>query len=857
MRWLLDQAAYVLACAAVALTAPLCATIPGVAHSDEPPATVRIGYYQGDPRFQSGFSDNERKSGYAYDYYQEVAAITGWDYEYVYGTRAEVLDMLLAGDVDIVAGVYRTDRRLDQMLFSKRDLGLDGESRYFAVNIDRPDLVDELNRAQDRILALSPDRVMSLLQKYYSHSGRRQELTESERAYLAEKSLLRVGYLNDYMPLSGYGEDGAPTGVATDLFAHLSEFLQVSLEPAGYDNIVALEEALKAGEVDVAFPVYRDAWEAEAQGLFQTEAIVSDRVMLVYVGDYRNDLMETIAVAERGVGQPQYLAANYPDAQTVVFSTWDESFAAVQTGRVNSMIGCASVLQYFFSEYPDLRDYHIAYLDASEEFGMGVLRDNNELVGILNKGIHQFGVPAVTSAMIRYSNGVPVYTLESLLQHYASALIAMLAMFLAILLAAFIGFRRKVRRFNKEQAATRGALEAALDTASAANKAKSLFLSNMSHDIRTPMNGIIGMTAIAAAHADDEGRVRECLSKITLLSRHLLALINDVLDMSRIEAGAMRLNEGVIDLPALMDELLTLNRTAADAKRQELTASVEGVVHTRVFGDAVRLQQVLTNLVSNAVKYTPEGGRIEVALRERLVSNVRCSDFEFTVRDNGIGISEEYLPHIFEAFSRAESVASGRTQGTGLGLTIAHNIVSMMGGAISVESELGKGSAFTVLLHLEPCSATDGCYGSLCAASDTGTELASLAERADFAGKRALLVEDNEINAEIALETLGMTGLMVERACNGREAVEMFCRSSSGWYSCIFMDAQMPVLNGLDATREIRSSSHPDAMRVPIFAMTANAFAEDVRATLDAGMDEHIAKPLDLDVLMCVLDKYL
>lgn len=550
MRWLLNHTAYALACAVAVLVTLPCVLAPGMAHADEPSATVRVGYYQGDSRFQDGFSDDERKSGYAYDYYQEVAAITGWDYEYVYGTRAEVLDMLLTGEVDIVAGVYRTDRRLEQMLFSKRDLGLDGEGRYFAVNINRPDLVEELNRAQDRILALSPDFVMSLLQKYYSHSGRRQELTESERAYLEERGLLRVGYLNDYMPLSGRGEDGGPTGVAADLFEHLSEFLQVQLEPVGYDDIVVLEEALKAGEVDVAFPVYRDAWEAEAQGLFQTEAIVSDRVMLVYTGDYRSDLMETIAVTERGVGQPQYLAANYPDSQTVVFGTRGESFAAVQDGRVDSMIGCASVLQYFFSEHPGLRDYHVAYLDASEEFGMSVLRDDNELVGILNKGIHQFGAPAVTGAMIRYSNGAPVYTLEGLIQHYAPGLIAMLVIFLAILLAAFIGFRQKVRRFNEEQSATRKALEAALDTASAANRAKSLFLSNMSHDIRTPMNGIIGMTAIAAAYADDGGRVRECLSKIALLSRHLLALINEVLDMSKSSRASCALTRKPLIYPA-------------------------------------------------------------------------------------------------------------------------------------------------------------------------------------------------------------------------------------------------------------------------------------------------------------------
>lgn len=973
------RAVAVAACLAVLA---LVAWLP-TAHATASDEVVRVGYYRGDPRFQDGFDDETRKSGYAYDYYQELAALAGWDYEYVYGTRTEILDKLVAGDVDIVAGIYRTDEREDKMLFSEQGMGLDGRERYFAVALGREDLLAELDWAQEKLLSTSPDLTLTLYQKYYNHDDDQQELTLFERAYLVEKGPIRVGYIKDNLPLSGQSEDGSPVGVVAELVDYLQGYLGVLMVPVCYDSVTLMEEGLLAGEIDVAFPVYSDLWLAESKGFYQTDPVVSDRVMIVFLGDYRDDLMDRIAMTEHGIGQPYYLATYYPDSRAVTYPSMEESFAAVQRGEVDSMMGCSSVLQCFLAGHPEYRDYHVAYLDVSEEFGMTVNRSDNRLVGILNKGIHQLGTAAVTSAMIQYSSGDPTYTLMGFVQHNSLAVIVMLVLFFSILLAAFIGFRRKTARFNREQAETRTALETALASANAASEAKSTFLSNMSHDIRTPMNGIIGMTAIAAAHIDDTARVRDCLSKITFSSKHLLALINEVLDMSKIESGEMHLTEEAIDLPTLMDELITLNQPAADAKRQEVVTRVEGVVHERVLGDSVRIQQVFTNLVSNAIKYTPEDGTIEITLAEKPTTSPRRGLFEFSVRDNGIGMSEEYLPHLFEAFSRGEGPAMARSQGTGLGLTIARNIVRMMDGDISVQSAVGEGSTFTVTLLLKLCEGQDanvtGDFVDLAALvvdddrvicestcvlldelgmksewvlsgreavervvrrredgdgffvvlvdwkmpgmdgvattreirrrvgndvliviitaydwSDIETEareagvngfigkplfksrlahvlsqlssgevaekepeLEAFAERADFTGKRALLAEDNEMNAEIAMEILGMSGLAVDWVPNGREAVERFEASAPGYYDCVFMDVKMPVMNGIEAAKAIRASSHPDASAVPIFAMTANAFVEDVQAVLGAGMNEHIAKPLDLDVLLRVLNEYL
>ncbi len=816
------RVAFVIVCLAAMAIGALAPTAAYATAADD---VVRVGYYRGDPRFQDGFDDDARKSGYAYDYYQELAALTGWDYEYVYGTRAEVLDMLIAGDIDIVAGVYQTDKRAEQMLFSEQDLDLEGRDRYFAVALGREDILAELDWAQEKLLSTSPDLTLTLYQKYYNHENEQQELTTSERAYLAEKGLLRVGYIKDNLPLSGQGEDGEPTGVAAELMEYMRGYLGILMIPVCYDNVTVMEEALRAGAIDVAFPVYSDLWLAESKGFFQTDPVVSDRVMIVFLGDYRNDLMERIAMTERGIGQPYYLATYYPDSETVAYGTMEDSFAAVQRGDVDSMMGCSSILQRFLSEHPEYRDYHVAYLDVSEEFGMTVNRDDNQLVGILNKGIHQLGSTAVTSAMIQYSSGDPTYTFVGFIQHYSLAFIVLLVLFFSLLLAAFIGFRRKTIRFNKEQAETRAALETALGSANAANEAKSAFLSNMSHDIRTPMNGIIGMTAIAAAHMDDSARVRDCLTKITSSSKHLLALINEVLDMSKIESGEIHLTEDVIDLPTLIDELITLNQPAADAKHHEIVTRVENVVHEQVIGDNVRIQQVLTNLVGNAIKYTPEGGKVEITLAERPSNNPRRGLFEFTVRDNGIGMSEEYLPHLFEAFSRADGPAMVHTQGTGLGLTIARNIVRMMDGDISVQSEPGQGSTFTVALMLKLCDAQS--------APATG----------DFVDLGALVVDDDQIICESTCVLLDELGMKSEWVLSGAEAVERVVeRHDAGdGYFVVLIDWKMPGMDGVATTREIRRRVGND---VPIVIITAYDWSDIEAEARAAGANGFIGKPL-------------
>ena len=549
-------------------------------------------------------------------------------------------------------------------------------------------------------------------------------------------------------------------------------------------------------------------------------------------------------------------------------------------------------------------------------------------------------------------------------------------------LVAVVG-TRNVDDLIKKERQQEMALQAAFDAAEAANRAKTDFLSNMSHDIRTPMNGIIGMTAIAAAHIDDKERVQDCLKKTTQASKHLLSLINEVLDMSKIESGKVDLIEEEFSFSDLMDNLLTIINPQIAEHHHELSVNISGVMHEAVVGDSLRIQKVFTNLMSNAVKYTPDGGKIKISITEKPCNQARVGCYEVVFEDNGIGMSEEFQERIFEPFTRAgDNRQANKVQGTGLGMTISRNIVHMMGGDIKVESRLGVGSRFTVTMYLKLQDAVTVRYdqfvdldvlvaddddlslqsccemlsdlGMKAEGVSTGSEAVKQVvlhhqqlqdyfaciidwrmpdmdgiattrairkavgkdvpiiiisaydwsdieqeartaganafiskplfrsrlvrtfhslvdhdsseeqktpfvalETIDLKGKRALLAEDNELNAEIAREILEMTGLTVEHVVDGVEAVDQMAGCEDGHYDMVFMDIQMPRMNGYDAARAIRAMDRNYCRQVPIVAMTANAFSEDIYAARTAGMNDHIAKPLDLNTLAKMLHKWI
>ena len=392
------------------------------------------------------------------------------------------------------------------------------------------------------------------------------------------------------------------------------------------------------------------------------------------------------------------------------------------------------------------------------------------------------------------------------------------------------------------------ALEDALMLAEEANRAKSDFLSAMSHDIRTPMNAIMGMTALATAHLDDSGRVADCLNKISISSKHLLSLINDILDMSKIERSKITMNHMKISLNELLEQLSAMMGPQARVAGLQFNIKTEGICHEFFYGDSLRINQILINLLSNAIKFTPEGGKVDFLVEELSAATKKDHvRYRFTVSDTGVGMSEEFLLHLFEPFTRGR-VASC-VEGTGLGLSVTKGLVDLMGGTISVESKPNKGSVFRV--ELEAALAVNE------PRADNAERNALNLQKNEFTGCCFLVAEDNAINAEILCELLSMFGAKAVVKPDGEKAVQAFRQSPPGTYDAILMDIQMPLMNGYEATRAIRKTTRPDAGSIPIVAMTANAFAEDVQASLDCGMTAHVAKPIDMQVLRNTLSKVL
>ena len=381
----------------------------------------------------------------------------------------------------------------------------------------------------------------------------------------------------------------------------------------------------------------------------------------------------------------------------------------------------------------------------------------------------------------------------------------------------------------------------ALQTAENANKAKTDFLSNMSHDIRTPMNAIIGITSLIRHDAGNKAKVIEYADKIDISSQHLLGIINDVLDMSKIEAGKTVFKYSDFSILDLMQELDTIFHTQIYEKQQTLTIIKENIQHEWVNGDQVHLMQIFSNLLSNAVKYTQEGGEIQFFVEECETKSSVYAKYRFLVSDNGMGMSADFKDTIFDAFTRAESSLTNKIQGTGLGMAITKNLVEAMGGTIDVESELGQGSCFEVLLDLK--IAEDRTV-ALAAQEETDEQDGNILQ-----GMKFLCAEDNELNAEILTELLKIEGAECTICENGEEILKAFEQSAPGDYDMILMDVQMPVMNGYEATKAIRRSSHELAKTIPIIAMTANAFSEDIQHSLAAGMNAHVSKPVEMKVL--------
>ncbi|MBQ1658646.1 MAG: transporter substrate-binding domain-containing protein, partial [Clostridia bacterium] len=865
----------------IILTIIMTFAVPIRVSAQEQPKTIRVGYYENEV-FQEGAKDGIVKSGYAYEYYLKLSEYTGWEYEYVYGSFGEVYDMLLDGEVDVVAGLaYKEERKeligypdlpmgsetynfvkhetdtditADPQTFNGKKIGvldsamvdtlreyLDshaikaevmafsdyeelfsefdsknvdilaaegdgaygrdhaevlfpfGDSNYYlCVSRYRSDILSELDTAQNMLAADEPDYLNYLNHKYFPVSVSSRAFSAAEKEWIDTHSEIRIGCLENCLPYSDTGKSGSVTGLIKDLIPEIFNDLglnKINVTYTGYKNYDDMIAAVQTDMIDAAFPVGGGLYYSEENGIYQSSPVISTTTELVYNNGYDNDTVSSFAVNQNNTIQYYYIITNYPDAKIISCDSIEECLEAVLSGKAGAttLDGMRATDILKNSRFRNLSHRNIS---RNDDRCIGVKIGNEELLKLINRGIAVVGSEYAHNRAYRYTDELYNYGFTEALRDNAAVFIAIagvitgLVMFLLVRdikrsrkeLAIIEKSRLELEQANKELDENKDALSDALSAAEHANRAKTVFLNNMSHDIRTPMNAIIGFTALADSHIDNKEKVRDYLGKISVSSQHLLSLINDVLDMSRIESGKVLINVSEAHLTDVINDICTIVHANISSKQLNFNIDTNDIIHDDIFVDKLRLQQVLLNILSNAVKFTPTGGMISLKVIEKQLTDNKTAWFEFRIKDNGIGMSEEFRNMIFDAFTREQTSTVSGIQGTGLGMAITKKIVDMMGGTISVNSAEGRGSEFIVYL---PCRIVDK------VSEDDGTDKnkGDTVSIHDLKGKTVLIAEDNEMNQMIAKAILEEMGLTVDIAENGESAVRKIKEADAGYYS--------------------------------------------------------------------------
>ena len=1190
---------------------------PLIPLADTESKTVRVGYYENEV-FQEGAGEGLVKTGYAYEYYRKISEYTGWKYEYVYGGFNELYQMLLDGDIDLLAGLaYREERAdslsypdavmgsesyylvrhdtdkditadpaslngrkigvldsamvsvLDQFLsehdiraevvvfpenpqlfdaFDSHDIDIlaaesDGAygrehaepllvfgtaGYYLCVNKERPDLLGQLNEAQNQLASEEPNYLYSLSAKYYSVSFTAKAFSEMEKEWIAAHDDLHVGYLENYLPYSDTDQQGQVTGLIKDYIPDLLDALAVrdmTVTYTGFASYNDMISAMSSGKIDVAFPVGGGLYYSEENGINQSHAVASASTELVFRGEFSEEKVRSFAVNENNRMQYYYVRTNYPDAEITLYPSIDDCLAAVLSGKAGATtlngLRANDILRN--SQYDGLSMHQAG---RSDDRCFGVEIGNEGLLKLLNRGINILGSDYAQNISYRYTSGLYDYGFADMIRDHMALFGSVISAVAALVFFLLIrdSRRNKIRLREKEQLLEQQALKEqqdkmitalasdyrsvyyvdldrdeavcyrndprfseapapgsvfsflhdftefannyvaeqyrdgylafiqpenikaallkqqiityrflelqdgketyallrmagvrhpedradhmvhavgvgfsdideemrhsmaqqqalidALNTAEQANRAKTVFLSNMSHEIRTPMNAIIGLNNIAMNDPTASDKVKGYLEKIGASAQHLLGIINDILDMSRIESGRMVIKKEDFSFSKNLEQVNNMISGQCRDKGLNYECRTVGKIDNYYVGDAMKLRQVMLNILGNAVKFTPEGGTVSLLIEEGRRFDGKATIL-FTFRDTGIGMSREYIPHIFDAFSQEDSSSTNRYGSTGLGMPITKSIVELMNGHIEVESEKGVGTTFKVTVTLDESERKDvefensdlnphdmsvlvidddeialehaeiilGQIGISCDTAESGWEgvdkvrlrhgrredydlilvdwkmpdidgiettrqirsiagydtpviiltsfnwedIADEAREAgvdtfvskplfagsvmdefreafrrknevlekktvDLKGRRVLLAEDVAVNAEIMLMVLTMREIEADVAENGRIAVETFSAHEPGYYDAILMDMRMPEMDGLEAARLIRSMDRPDAGTIPIIALTANAFDEDVQRSMQAGLNAHLSKPIDPDLLFETLESLI
>ena len=964
--------------------------------SDEPMGEEKDYLYADLSRADISASDyktlNGKKIGVLMGTEPEVM-LTEWEEKY--GLKTEHVNISNNEDVKQKLANHEIDCfvSLEESFWAERGISTItrvGESGiYYAINKNRPDIKEELDDAMRALDEAVPFYTADLYKRYFSMDYT-PILTGEEKAWLKEHGAIKMGFLTSDSGVSTFDPaTGEFTGVITDYIQFAADCLgnqELEFQLVGYDSKEAELDALKSGEIDMIFHCDQNPNLAEEYHFACTNTTWTSNLMAVTNKQHFNENnVNRIAVPQNKLSLKKYLAFYYPQWEIVDCDTQEDAARLVKDGQADCFVTGISSENKYSKKY----SFYSVPLVNPVRSCFAVNSGNRSLLSILNKTIKAMPVNMLAGALAMYKSSARKVTLSDFIKDNFFKVMLISSIAVAVVLLTILMLLQKAR---KAEAAARKAasdtqelnakLQVAVEKAESANRAKSTFLSNMSHDIRTPMNAIIGFTTLALSNIDDTDRVKDYLGKTLASSNHLLSLINDVLDMSRIESGKIHLEEVEVNLSDVLHDLKTIVSGQIYAKQLELYMDVMDVTDEDVYCDKTRLNQILLNLLSNAIKFTPAGGTVSVRVRQ-LAGKVRgCGQYEFRIKDNGIGMSQEFAQKIFEPFERERTSTVSRIQGTGLGMAITKNIVDMMGGTIEVQTAQGKGTEFTVcvpmraqteqrpvekITELEGLKAlvvdddfntcdsvtkmlvkvgmraewtlsgkeavlrarqalemsdvyhayiidwrlpdmngievtrqirslhddtpiiiltaydwsdieveakaagvTAFCSKPMFMSDLRETLMSALGQNqtdaaqellpdknADFKGKHILLVEDNELNREIAQEILREYGFLVDSAENGAVAVEKVSTAAPGSYDLVLMDVQMPIMDGYTATRQIRSLDDPARAKLPILAMTANAFDEDRRNALESGMNGFLSKPIVIDDLVQELRKIL
>lgn len=744
-------------------------------------------------------------------------------------TNDNLYQHLIDGDVDLLMG---------------NDAEADGKFRvisefqaqpfYFVTTRGNDEILDGLNSALSQINQCIPEFAQ---ERYAAHfrelKGVKIAYTPEEKEYIKNSPTLKVAMDSNLHPFYCDAELDGHMGICPELLERISEDTGLKFEFLFADSYRGMLDMVLSGEADFTGCYYDSEATAVKQGLGLTISYASFNNILVKnkAVTYPSDNLRAMVLEGRN------LPSSVDASEIIYSSSMPEGLQAVNMGKADIMYGLSACLEHEIQRkrYPDVSI--LTLNDSQTDISFALARPmDTMLLRILNKAVENISIEEKEEIVDNnlVSNADSYWTFKNLLYSNPEGVIGLLVIFVVLVIIIVL----LVSRSRVKNAVMRSEIQ----KAEAASQAKSEFLSKMSHEIRTPMNAIVGLAGLAASSKEASPKVEKYLLKIQSSSKYLLALINDILDMARIENGKMTLYPENFSIRQMLDQVQSMIQSQAQRKKVECTFEID-IQDEWLVGDSVRLEQVLVNLLSNAVKFTPSNGHIRLRVKEISRSDNKVEIF-FLVKDTGIGIDAEAQKRIFEPFEQTGSNIS-KSSGTGLGLPISSSIVEMMGGKLSLKSKVGEGSEFQFTLSFvqgeekipDSGEGMAGCY--------------------DFRGVHILLAEDNELNAEIARELLVKQGAVVEKACNGQEAFDLFERSEMNYYQIILMDLQMPVKNGLEATQEIRASGHPQARTIPIVAMTANSFQEDVDAAMKAGMNGFIPKPVDVHYLYQEIENFL